>query len=155
MVVRHLRKGYIIFNVGTPKGENKAGWRYIMRKRRGIIWGVIGGFTVLVGTQVFRGIRIIKKMKSLKAGLSEFLTEVYGLEPQLSVNVAVNIRTKISIKVRYPEELLANSPDLEADIYGYIEENFLELAKYETVITLLPLEEEEEEIDIDIEEEDE
>ncbi|MFA5510200.1 MAG: hypothetical protein WCY64_02770 [Candidatus Cloacimonadaceae bacterium] len=126
-----------------------------MRKRRGIIWGVIGGFTVLVGTQVFRGIRIIKKMKSLKQGLSEFLTEVYGLEPQLSVNVAVNIRTKISIKVRYPEELLANSPDLEADIYGYIEENFLELAKYETVITLLPLEEEEEEIEEEFEEEDE
>lgn len=85
---------------------------------------------------VCKTIHTIKKVSKLERDLVTFLTEVYQRVPKVSISVAANFKTVITIKVSFPPAILENSPDLEDDIREYIAINYSCLAKHRIIIQI-------------------
>ena len=76
-----------------------------------------------LGLKVYK---IIKGSMKLSKNLPEFLTNVYGEKPSISINK--NFRA-LRLKVGFSTEILEQNNDIEAIILEYIEDFYPELAK--------------------------
>lgn len=102
---------------------------------------VVGGSTI-VAYQAFRATRAILGAKKLDSALPVFLENIYGEKPDVDINVAMNLSTVMTVKIKFNPDILAKSPDIEDEVRDYIRDFYPALAKFKLRIKLVPKEEE-------------
>ena len=113
----------------------------------------IGGAAVLAAHFGFKTYKRISSIAKLSKSLPEFLKNVYGEEPRLSVNRSFNT---MSIRAGFSEETLEKHNDIETTIREYVDDFYPDLSKCTLDIDVYVLgEEEEEEDEAEVEEDDE
>ncbi|MBN2829236.1 MAG: hypothetical protein JXR56_02820 [Candidatus Cloacimonetes bacterium] len=70
--------------------------------------------------------KIIKGVMKLSKNLPEFLTNVYGEKPSISINQHFR---SLHVKVGFSKEILEKNSDIEAIILEYVEDFYPELSK--------------------------
>ena len=101
------------------------------------------------GVKAYKRINgVVKLWKSL----GDFLNNVYGTKPKVSINSGINTINSTSIKVQFPQEILDKYTDIETTISEYIDDFYPELAKTKINIDIQPLTEQEDvNINVDVE----
>jgi len=101
------------------------------------------------------GVKAYKRINGvvkLSKSLSDFLNNVYGTKPKVSINSGINTINSTSIKVQFPQEILDKYTDIETTISEYIDDFYPELAKTKINIDIQPLTEQEDvNINVDVE----
>lgn len=119
-----------------------------------ILKGVaIGGAAVLATHFGFKTYKRISSIAKLSKSLPEFLKNVYGEEPRMTINRSFNT---MSIRAGFSEETLEKHNDIETTIREYVDDFYPELSKCTLDIDVYELgDEEEEEDDEEVEAEEE
>ena len=103
------------------------------------------------------GVKAYKRINGvvkLSKSLGDFLNNVYGTKPKVSINSGINTINSTSIKVQFPQEILDKYTDIETTIREYIDDFYPELAKTKINIDIQPLTEEEDmNINVEVEQE--
>ena len=103
------------------------------------------------------GVKAYKRINGvvkLSKSLGDFLNNVYGTKPKVSINSGINTINSTSIKVQFPQEILDKYTDIETTISEYIDDFYPELAKTRINIDIQPLTEEEDmNINVEVEQE--
>ncbi|HOZ01263.1 MAG TPA: hypothetical protein PLG20_05570 [Candidatus Syntrophosphaera sp.] len=86
---------------------------------------VIGG-TALAAHYGLRAYKYVNGVVKLSKSLPEFLNNVYGEKPKLSINRAFKT---MSIKAGFTQEVLDKHTDIETTIREYIDDFYPELGK--------------------------
>jgi len=101
------------------------------------------------------GVKAYKRINGvvkLSKSLGDFLNNVYGTKPKVSINSGINTINSTSIKVQFPQEILDKYTDIETTISEYIDDFYPELAKTKINIDIQPLTEQEDvNINVDVE----
>ena len=101
------------------------------------------------------GVKAYKRINGvvkLSKSLGDFLNNVYGTKPKVSINSGINTINSTSIKVQFPQEILDKYTDIETTIREYIDDFYPELAKTKINIDIQPLTEQEDvNINVDVE----
>lgn len=86
---------------------------------------VLGGVALAAhfGLKAYKRISGIAK---LDKSLPEFLNNVYGAKPKISINQTLNL---LSIKLGFPQEILDKHTDIETTVREYIDDFYPEMAK--------------------------
>ncbi len=86
---------------------------------------VLGGVALAAhfGLKAYKRINGLAK---LDKSLPEFLNNVYGEKPKLSINQTLNL---LSIKLGFPQEILDKHTDIETTVREYIDDFYPEMAK--------------------------
>ncbi|MDD4224612.1 MAG: hypothetical protein PHD87_08525 [Candidatus Cloacimonetes bacterium] len=86
---------------------------------------VMGGVALAAhfGLKAYKRINGLTK---LDKSLPEFLNNVYGAKPKLSINQTLNL---LSIKLGFPQEILDKHTDIETTVREYIDDFYPEMAK--------------------------
>ncbi len=101
----------------------------------------IGG-TALAAHFGMKAYKRVNGVVKLSKSLPEFLSNVYGEKPKLSINRGFN---NMAIKVGYSQEIIDKYSDIEATIREYIDDFYPELAKCSVDVSLYAVEAEAEE----------
>lgn len=96
----------------------------------------IGG-TALAAHFGMKAYKRVNGVVKLSKSLPEFLSNVYGEKPKLSINRGFN---NMAIKVGYPQEILDKYTDIEATIREYIDDFYPDLAKCSVDVSLYNVE---------------
>ncbi|MBP9037984.1 MAG: hypothetical protein KBF72_00300 [Candidatus Syntrophosphaera sp.] len=103
------------------------------------------------------GVKAYKRINGvvkLSKSLGDFLNNVYGTKPKVSINSGINTINSTNIKVQFPQEILDKYTDIETTIREYIDDFYPELAKTRINIDIQPLTEEEDmNINVEVEQE--
>jgi len=103
------------------------------------------------------GVKAYKRINGvikLSKSLGDFLNNVYGVKPKISINSGINTINANNIKVEFPKEILDKYTDIETTIREYIDDFYPELAKTRINIDIQPLTEEEDmNINVEVEQE--
>ena len=103
------------------------------------------------------GVKAYKRINGvvkLSKSLGDFLNNVYGTKPKVSINSGINTINSTNIKVQFPQEILDKYTDIETTIREYIDDFYPELAKTRINIDIQPLTEEEDmNIKVEVEQE--
>ncbi len=103
------------------------------------------------------GVKAYKRINGvvkLSKSLGDFLNNVYGTKPKVSINSGINTINSTNIKVQFPQEILDKYTDIETTIREYIDDFYPELAKTKINIDIQPLTEEEDmNINVEVEQE--
>lgn len=103
------------------------------------------------------GVKAYKRINGvvkLSKSLGDFLNNVYGTKPKVSINSGINTINSTNIKVQFPQEILDKYTDIETTISEYIDDFYPELAKTKINIDIQPLTEEEDmNINVEVEQE--
>jgi hypothetical protein len=93
---------------------------------------VIGGVALAAhfGLKAYKRINGIVK---LSKSLPEFLNNVYGEKPKVSINQSLNM---MSIKLGFSQEILDKHTDIETTVREYIDDFYPELAKTSVTIDI-------------------
>ncbi len=86
---------------------------------------VLGG-TALAAHFGMKAYKRINGIVKLSKSLPEFLNNVYGAKPKLSINRTFNA---MNIKAGFPQEILDKHTDIETTIREYIDDFYPELTK--------------------------
>jgi hypothetical protein len=91
------------------------------------------GGTALAAHFGMKAYKRINGVVKLSKSLPEFLSNVYGEKPKLSINRGFN---NMAIRVGFPQEILDKYTDIEATIREYITDFYPELAKCSVDVAL-------------------
>ena len=86
---------------------------------------VLGG-TALAAHFGLKAYKRINGIVKLSKSLPEFLNNVYGEKPKVSINQTFNL---MSLKLGFSQEVLDKHTDIETTVREYIDDFYLELAK--------------------------
>ncbi|MBP7205705.1 MAG: hypothetical protein KBA54_04225 [Candidatus Cloacimonetes bacterium] len=86
---------------------------------------VLGGVALAAhfGLKAYKRINGLAK---LDKSLPEFLNNVYGAKPKISINQTMNMLT---IKLGFPQEILDKHTDIETTVREYIDDFYPEMGK--------------------------